>query len=237
MPWIMRESMKNLEIRFDFAGVAFEGRQTLQPLSLTLTERRIGVIGLNGSGKTTFARLINGLTKPSGGKVSINGLDTVTDAKAVLQTVGFIFQNPQNQIILPIVRDDVAFGLKRLGLGKAETESRVKTVLARLGISHLEERRAHELSGGELQLAALAALLVTEPQILILDEPTNQLDLKNRTIVEKTMAALSQTLIVITHDLPLLQGFDRVLVFHEGALIADAAPDEAVAHYLEVVSR
>ncbi|WP_332305780.1 energy-coupling factor ABC transporter ATP-binding protein [Rhizobium sp. GR12] len=226
-----------MEIRFDTAGVAFEGRQALQPLSLTLTERRIGVIGLNGSGKTTFARLINGLAKPTGGTVSVNGLDTVKDAKAVLQTVGFIFQNPQNQIILPIVRDDVAFGLKRLGIGKADTDNRVKAVLARLGIAHLEERRAHELSGGELQLAALAALLVTDPQILILDEPTNQLDLKNRTIVEKTMAALSQALIVITHDLPLLAGFDRVLVFHEGALIADAAPEVAVAHYLEVASR
>jgi len=226
-----------LEIRFDTAGVAFEGRQALLPVSLTLTERRIGVIGLNGSGKTTFARLINGLTKPTRGKVSVNGLDTVKDARAVLQAVGFIFQNPQNQIILPIIRDDVAFGLKRLGIGKTETETRVKAVLARLGIAHLEERRAHELSGGELQLAALAALLVTEPQILILDEPTNQLDLKNRAIVEKTMAALSQALVVITHDLPLLSGFDRVLVFHEGELVADANPEEAVARYLEVASR
>ncbi|MBO9107761.1 MULTISPECIES: energy-coupling factor ABC transporter ATP-binding protein [Agrobacterium] len=226
-----------MEIRFDTAGVAFEGRQALQPVSLTLTERRIGVIGLNGSGKTTFARLINGLTKPTRGKVSVNGLDTVKDARAVLQAVGFIFQNPQNQIILPIIRDDVAFGLKRLGIGKTETETRVKAVLARLGIAHLEERRAHELSGGELQLAALAALLVTEPQILILDEPTNQLDLKNRAIVEKTMAALSQALVVITHDLPLLSGFDRVLVFHEGELVADANPEEGVARYLEVASR
>ncbi|TQN62618.1 ABC transporter ATP-binding protein [Agrobacterium tumefaciens] len=226
-----------MEIRFNAAGVAFEGRQALQPLSVTLTERRIGVIGLNGSGKTTFARLINGLNKPSEGKVAVNGLDTVSDAKAVLQAVGFIFQNPQNQIILPIVRDDVAFGLKRLGLGRAETDARVKAVLARLGIAHLEERRAHEISGGELQLAALAALLVTEPQILILDEPTNQLDLKNRATVEKTMAALSQALVVITHDLPLVAGFDRVLVFHEGALVADTAPKEAVARYLEVASR
>jgi len=226
-----------LEIRFDTAGVAFEGRQALLPVSLTLTERRIGVIGLNGSGNTTFARLINGLTKPTRGKVSVNGLDTVKDARAVLQAVGFIFQNPQNQIILPIIRDDVAFGLKRLGIGKTETETRVKAVLARLGIAHLEERRAHELSGGELQLAALAALLVTEPQILILDEPTNQLDLKNRATVEKTMAALSQALVVITHDLPLLSGFDRVLVFHEGELVADANPEEAVARYLEVASR
>lgn len=223
-----------MDIRFDATSVTLEGRQVLQPLSLALTERRIGVIGLNGSGKTTFARLINGLTKPTDGKVAVNGLDTVRDADAVLRTVGFIFQNPQNQIILPIVRDDIGFGLKRLGLAKNEVEARVKAVLSSLGIAHLEERRAHELSGGELQLSALAALLVTEPKVLILDEPTNQLDLKNRAIVEKTLAALSQDLIVITHDLPLLAGFERVLVFHEGALVADATPDEAIRRYVEV---
>lgn len=225
-----------MDIRFEAAGVTIESRHILLPLSLTLTERRIGVVGLNGSGKTTFARLINGLNKPTSGTVTVNRLDTVRDAEAVLRTVGFIFQNPHNQIILPIVREDIAFGLKRLGLGKAETEGRVKTILANLGIAHLVDRRAHELSGGELQLSALAALLVTEPKVLILDEPTNQLDLKNRTIVEKTMASLSQDLIVITHDLPLLANFDRVLVFHQGSLVADAAPEEAIDRYLEVAA-
>lgn len=225
-----------MDIRFEAAGVTIESRHILLPLSLTLTERRIGVVGLNGSGKTTFARLINGLNKPTSGTVTVNRLDTVRDAEAVLRTVGFIFQNPHNQIILPIVREDIAFGLKRLGLGKAEIEGRVKTVLTNLGIAHLEDRRAHELSGGELQLSALAALLVTEPKVLILDEPTNQLDLKNRTIVEKTMASLSQDLIVITHDLPLLANFDRVLVFHQGSLVADAAPEEAINRYLEVAA-
>ncbi|MFK0384766.1 energy-coupling factor ABC transporter ATP-binding protein [Agrobacterium sp. NPDC090273] len=225
-----------MDIRFEAAGVTIESRHILLPLSLTLTERRIGVVGLNGSGKTTFARLINGLNKPTSGTVTVNRLDTVRDAEAVLRTVGFIFQNPHNQIILPIVREDIAFGLKRLGLGKAEIEGRVKTVLTNLGIAHLEDRRAHELSGGELQLSALAALLVTEPKVLILDEPTNQLDLKNRTIVEKTMASLSQDLIVITHDLPLLANFDRVLVFHQGSLVADAAPEEAIDRYLEVAA-
>ena len=108
-----------MDIRFDNAGVNFGPRLALSPLSLMLNERRIGVIGLNGSGKTTFARLINGLAKPTTGRVTVNGLDTVTNAKSVLGKVGYIFQSPQNQIILPIIRDDIAFGLKARGLGKS----------------------------------------------------------------------------------------------------------------------
>jgi ABC-type glutathione transport system ATPase component len=107
------------------------GAVALQPLTLDLAERRIGIIGLNGSGKTTFARLINGLTKPTTGRVVVNGRDTA-DEKAVLTDVGFIFQSPQNQIILPVVRDDIAFGLKSRGYTKAEIEAKVDEVLAAL---------------------------------------------------------------------------------------------------------
>ena len=225
-----------MEIRFNAAGVAFEGRQALQPLSVTLTERRIGVIGLNGSGKTTFARLINGLNKPSEGKVSVNGLDTVSDAKAVLQAVGFIFQNPQNQIILPIVRDDVAFGLKRLGLGKAEIDARVKAVLARLGIAHLEERRAHEISGGELQLAALAALLVTEPQILILDEPTNGLDPAGRSAMLELISRLHQeqgkSILLSSHLLGDVERVcDSVVILDRGRVLAHGEVSELTSSH------
>lgn len=223
-----------MDIRFSQAGARFENRIALQPLSLTLTERRIGVIGLNGSGKTTFARMINGLTKPTSGHVSVNGLDTVKDDAAVLKQVGFIFQNPQNQIILPIIRDDIAFGLKNRGMDKALVDTAVNAILQRFGIEHLASRRAHEISGGELQLAALAALTITGPKILIMDEPTNQLDLKNRALVEKTMAGLEQDLIVITHDLALLESFERVLLFHQGSLQADASPSEAIRLYREL---
>lgn len=223
-----------MDIGFHDAGVSFEGRVAVQPLSLLLTERRIGVIGLNGSGKTTFARMINGLTKPTTGRVSVNGLDTVADGPAVLRDVGFIFQNPQNQIILPIIRDDIGFGLKNRGMNKAAIDAAVDATLRRFDIQHLAKRRAHELSGGELQLCALAALTITCPKILIMDEPTNQLDLKNRALVERTMAGLEQDLIVITHDLPLLESFDRVLVFHQGRLHADASPGDAVRLYREL---
>ncbi|MCL6653861.1 cobalt ABC transporter ATP-binding protein [Agrobacterium rubi] len=220
-----------MDIRFQDAGVVFDGRAAVEPLTLALIERRVGIIGLNGSGKTTFARMINGLTKPTSGHVSVSGLDTVKDASEVLKDVGFIFQNPQNQIILPIIRDDIAFGLKSKGLNKAAIDAAVDATLQRFDIQHLAKRRAHELSGGELQLSALAALTITKPKILIMDEPTNQLDLKNRAMVERTMAGLEQSLIVITHDLPLLESFDRVLLFHQGKLHIDASPTEAISTY------
>ncbi|MBB3608541.1 ABC transporter ATP-binding protein [Rhizobium sp. BK602] len=225
-----------MDIRFDNAGVDFGARTALFPLSLTLGERRIGVIGLNGSGKTTFARLINGLAKPTTGRVTVEGLDTVEDAKSVLGKVGYIFQSPQNQIILPIVRDDIAFGLKARGHGKAEIDQAVDAILGRFGVPHLAARRAHELSGGELQLAALCSVLVTGPELLILDEPTNQLDLKNRALVQKTIAGLPENVIVISHDLPLIEDFDRVLLFHQGRLAADAPPAEAIARYRELAA-
>ncbi|MBB6482961.1 energy-coupling factor ABC transporter ATP-binding protein [Rhizobium lusitanum] len=225
-----------MDIRFENAGVDYGVRTALFPLSLTLRERRIGVIGLNGSGKTTFARLINGLIKPTTGRISVDGLDTVGDAAKVLGRVGYIFQSPQNQIILPIVRDDIAFGLKARGYDKAQIETAVDSILDRFGVGHLGSRRAHELSGGELQMAALCSVLVTGPDILILDEPTNQLDLKNRSLVQNTMATLPENVIVISHDLPLLEDFDRVLLFDQGRLVADAPATEAIARYKEMAS-
>ncbi|NTF41152.1 energy-coupling factor ABC transporter ATP-binding protein [Rhizobium rhizogenes] len=223
-----------MDIRFDNAGVDYGARTALFPLSLTLQEKRIGVIGLNGSGKTTFARLINGLAKPTTGRVVVDGLDTISDAAKVLGRVGYIFQSPQNQIILPIVRDDIAFGLKARGYDKTRVEAAVDAILERFGVSHLGARRAHELSGGELQMAALCSVLVTGPDILILDEPTNQLDLKNRALVQGTIASLPESVIVISHDLPLLEDFERVLLFDQGRLVADAPAADAIARYREM---
>ncbi len=224
-----------MDIRFESAGASFGARVAVEPLTLTLTENRLGVIGLNGSGKTTFARMINGLMKPTTGKVLVNGRDTLHE-KTALADVGFIFQSPQNQIILPIVKDDIAFGLKGRGFTKAEIERKVELVLARFNAEELAVRRAHELSGGELQLAALCSVLATGPNILILDEPTNQLDLRNRALVQKTIDGLEENVLVITHDLELISGFERVLLFHEGKLAADAPAADAIALYRELAA-
>lgn len=225
-----------MDIVFTAATVSYAGRVALHPLSLTLSERRIGVVGLNGSGKTTMARLINGLVKPSGGAVTVDGLDTVKDEEAARGKTGFIFQNPQHQMILPILAEDIAFGLKNRGLDRAEIAARTAAILDRFGISHLARRRVHELSGGETQLGAIASVLVTGPKLLILDEPTNQLDLRNRALIARTIAGLPEQVLVISHDLPLLDGFDRVLVFHEGRLAADAPPAQAIRAYREIAA-
>ena len=225
-----------MDIVFSAATVSYAGRVALHPLSLALDERRIGVVGLNGSGKTTMARLINGLAKPTAGTVTVGGLDTVADEQAARGRTGFIFQNPQHQMVLPVLAEDIAFGLKNRGLGKAEIEARTAAVLERFGISHLARRRVHELSGGETQLAAIASVLVTGPDLLILDEPTNQLDLRNRTLIARTIASLPEQALVITHDLALVEDFDRVLVFHEGRLAADDRPPAAISCYREIAA-
>jgi biotin transport system ATP-binding protein len=220
-----------LDIRFENVEVRFENRTVIHPLDLRLTERRIGIIGLNGSGKTTFARMINSLVKPSSGRVSVNGFDTVDAEDDARRQSGFIFQNPQNQIILPILHEDIALGLKARKLSRRDVDAAVAAVLERFGIRHLGDRRAHELSGGELQLAALASVLVTEPNILVMDEPTNQLDLRNRHLVEQTIRTLPEDVIVISHDLDLLADFERVLWFHEGRVQGDGAPGEVIGRY------
>ncbi|HEV7437177.1 MAG TPA: energy-coupling factor ABC transporter ATP-binding protein [Pseudorhizobium sp.] len=225
-----------MDIRFEQAGATFGDRVAVEPLTLSLSERRVAIIGLNGSGKTTFARMINGLVVPTSGRVTVNGSDTASAGESVRRQVGFIFQNPQNQIILPILREDIALGLKSRRLSAAAVDDAIEAILARFGIEHLAARRAHELSGGELQLAALASVLVTDPEIVILDEPTNQLDLRNRALVERTLRTLDETVIVISHDLALIEDFDRVLMFHEGRLLGDGAPRDVIAGYRKIAA-
>lgn len=223
-----------MHIRFDNADLRFGDRVALLPLTLSLVEPRVGVIGLNGSGKTSFARLMAGLAKPTSGTVTLDGLDTVADEKAARAKTGFIFQNPGNQIILPIIREDVALGPKSRGLAAADVERLVDEALVRFGISDLAGRRPHELSGGELQLAALAAVCVNRPEIVIFDEPTNQLDLRNRARVKAAIDGLGEQAIVISHDLELIADFGRVLVFDQGALAFDGAGQAAIACYREI---
>lgn len=209
----------------------------LSNLSLRIDERRVAVIGANGSGKSTFARLLNGLVLPSAGRVSVDGLDTRTDGAAVRRRVGFLFQNPEHQIVCPTVEEDVAFGLRPLKLDKAESAARVGAILARTGLLPMRKRAAHLLSGGEKQMLALAGVLVTEPDWLVLDEPTTLLDLRNKRRVAGFLDRLSQRLVLVTHDLDLIGDFDRVLVFDGGRLVTDAAPDTAVTAYRELADR
>ncbi|QGD76174.1 energy-coupling factor ABC transporter ATP-binding protein [Bordetella holmesii] len=220
-------------IEFDQVVVIVEGRPLLQVPGLTLSERRIGIVGPNGAGKSTFARLLNGLLLPQQGQVRVNGLDTRREARRIRRQVGFVFQNPDNQIVFPIVREDLDFGLKPLDMPAAERAERIAVVLAQPGIAHLAERGSFSLSGGERQLVALAAVLVREPGLIVFDEPTTQLDLRNRNRVSEAIAALAPSACVITHDLDLLADFDRVLVINEGCIVVDDHPAAALRWYRE----
>lgn len=211
----------------------FEGRPVLVEIDLALPERRIGIVGANGSGKSTFARLLNGLVLPRAGRVLVDGVDTKKDVKAIRRKVGFVFQNPDHQIVMPIVGEDLAFGLKARKIPKAEIDSRIEAALALYDLGHLRERPVHLLSGGEKQLVALSAVLVTDPEIVVFDEPTTLLDLRNRNRVAAAIDALPHPTIVVSHDLDLIAGFERVLMIEDGRVAADGLPSEVLPFYRE----
>jgi len=211
----------------------FGERTVLRDVTLRLTERRIGVIGGNGSGKSTFARLLNGLITPTRGRVLVDGLDTRTDGKAVRRKVGFVFQDPDAQIIMPTVAEDVAFGLRNRGLEPGEVERRVDAALTDFGLAGHRDHPAHLLSGGQKQLLAVCSALVLEPSYVVLDEPTTLLDHRNTRTIAKVIRDLPQRVITVTHDLDLAGDCERVVVLHDGCVVADAQPHQAIEVYLE----
>ncbi|SFP61796.1 biotin transport system ATP-binding protein [Geodermatophilus dictyosporus] len=212
-------------------GHRYGERVVLDGIDLTLTEARVGVVGANGSGKSTLARLLNGLVVPTEGRVLVDGLDTRTQVRAVRRRVGFVFQDPDAQIVHPTVAEDVAYGLENQGVPPGERAARVAEVLARYGLAGHADHPAHLLSGGQKQLLAIAGVLVMRPARVVFDEPTTLLDLINARRVADVIAGLEQQVVVVTHQLDLLDGFDRVLVVDGGRVVEDAAPGPAVAAY------
>ncbi|MFD4182780.1 energy-coupling factor ABC transporter ATP-binding protein [Rhodococcus sp. NPDC058514] len=223
------------EIRFESVAHHYGERAVLADVELTLTEARIGIVGANGSGKSTLARMINGLVTPSSGRVTVDGLDTAREGRKVRRKVGFVFTDPDHQIIMPTVAEDIAFSLRRSPLPAAERDDRVATVLETFGLAGHAEHPTHLLSGGQKQLLALAAIMVTDPELIVADEPTTLLDLRNTRLVAATIAALRQQVIAVTHQLDLLADFDRVLVIDSGRVVADGAPGEAIGFYRRLV--
>jgi biotin transport system ATP-binding protein len=220
-------------IEFDRVSVAFEGTTALDDVTLKLDQKRIGVIGLNGSGKSTFARLLNGLVKPTSGSVLVGGIDPATDSKAARAQTGFIFSNPDVQIIMPTVLEDVAFSLRGSGLKKVEIEAKAREMLASFGIEHLADQAAHSLSSGQKQLLAICAILVTEPKLIVADEPTALLDLVNsRRIARALLSDLSQQIVLVTHDLDLANGCDILVRFAGAKLVQIGEPSAVISSYL-----
>ena len=220
------------------AGVAVRvptpagGRKSLlEELDLELTQRRIALIGANGSGKSTLLRLLNGLILPSAGVVTVDGHDTRTEASRVRRLVGFTFTDPLSQLVLPTPLDDVELSLRARVRDRVARRSQAIGLLARYGLAEVAERSIYDLSGGERQLAALVSVLAVEPSVLVCDEPTTLLDLRNRNLVAGVLAGLPHQVIVASHDLELAAAADRVLLLDAGRVVADGAAAEVIAHY------
>lgn len=223
-------------IEFDDVTHAFTDRPVLREVTLELTEHRVGIIGANGSGKSTLARMMNGLVTPDSGTVTVNGLNVAKNKRKVRRQVGFIFSDPDRQIIMPTVLEDIELSLTRVTKDKRQRREKALATLADFGLADHADQPSHTLSGGQKQLLALASIMVIGPSILIADEPTTMLDLRNANMLRDVLAGLDEQLVVLTHHLDLLADYDRVLVLDDGRVVADDEPAPAIAHYRALMS-
>lgn len=216
------------------AGVTVtRGRQCVfRDLDLTLDEHRIGLVGGNGSGKSTLLRLVNGLILPDSGSVSVNGLDTRRDRRRLPGEAGFVFQNVDHQIIFPTVGEEIAFGPLEQGTTKAEAQAKARDLLARHGCEGWETRAVEALSEGQKQLVCILSALACGPRILLLDEPFSSLDLVNRLTLSAWLDGLDLQMVMASHDLDLVAGFDRLIWLKDGAIAADGPPDAVLPAYV-----
>lgn len=220
-----------MDIKIDNVDVVREGKHLLQCVNVVLKQSRIGIIGSNGSGKSTFVRLLNGLVLPTTGQVYVGNKTTQSHSKQIRQHVGFVFQNPDQQMVLPTVIEDVAFGLQNKGMLQEEATQTALDILNRYSLAHLKNSFVYEISGGEKQMVALLGVLVMQPDWLILDEPTTLLDYKNTNRIMKTLNNAKQRIVFVTHNLDLLENFDVVLYFRKGRLVDYGAPIDMITAY------
>jgi biotin transport system ATP-binding protein len=208
-------------------------QRALDDLTLSLSERRIGLVGRNGSGKSSLLRLAHGLALPDRGTVETLGLDTARHRKELPRHVGFLFQSPDQQIIFPTVIEEVAFGFEERGLSGKEAAQAAGAWLGRFGRGAWGSRAVHELSAGQKQLVCLISVLALEPKLILLDEPFASLDLTNRLAFADELRKLPQPVIMASHDLDFLADFDRVLWLEDGRIRADGPPSDVLPAYKE----
>lgn len=215
-------------VEFDRVSLIRAGKPLFEGLSLGLSEARIGLVGDNGSGKSTLLRLIAGLIRPESGEVRVAGTSTSEERPLT----GFLFQNPDHQILFPTVGEEVAFGLIEQGMEAKPANAEAARLLAVHGCTGWETRAVHELSEGEKQLVCLIAVLAPEPGLLLLDEPFASLDLPTRYDLRERLSQLNQNIIMASHDIDLLSEFDRVIWLEAGRVRGDGPPKSVLAAYL-----
>lgn len=221
--------VKNVSVRYPGA----DERLILQGLGFSVKPgERLALIGSNGAGKSTLLLTLIGVMRPLTGEILIGGIPAQKERlREMRQKAGMVFQNPDDQLFMPTVEDDIAFGLRNYGFEEPVIEARTDGILARLGIGHLKNRMSHKLSGGEKRLAALAGVLVMEPELLLLDEPSSFLDPRSRRTLIALLDSLPQTMIIATHDLDLALGLcPRAIFLKEGRIFAEGPTQELLTN-------
>lgn len=230
--------MSDTFIKFDNVSFAYDPEEE-QPIravndfSLSVPEGQfLAVLGHNGCGKSTVAKLVNGILVPTKGKVTVAGMDTADEDKTVdiRRNVGMVFQNPDNQIVATIVEDDVAFGPENLGVEPAEIRKAVDAALKAVGMYEFRKREPHRLSGGQKQRVAIAGVIAMNTKCIVMDEPTAMLDPQGRKEVIDTVMKLNKefgiTVILITHFMDEAVKADRVVVMDDGCIALDGTPKQ-----------
>ncbi|MFD6443869.1 energy-coupling factor ABC transporter ATP-binding protein [Promicromonospora sp. NPDC060204] len=216
----------------DDVHVRLGDTDVLRGVTCSLDARTVAVVGENGSGKSTLARLVGGLAHATSGTVRVLGLDPARDAARLRRRVAVVFSNPDTQIVMPTVTEDVAFSLRPEKLPRQERDRRVDEALRRFGLDEVADRASHDLSGGQKQLLALCGAFVRRPDLVIADEPTAYLDARNaRRVADHLFADGDHRLLLVTHDLALAQRCDTAVLVQDGTIAAVGAPDAIVAAY------
>jgi len=195
--------------------------QVFDGLNLSLTQKRIGVIGNNGAGKSSLFRLLCGLEQPQAGQVLVDGMPLLQARQHKPGLIGLMFQNPDDQIIFPTVEEELALGLRPQGLNKQQARARARELLAARGLAHWAERAVSSLSQGQRQQVCWLSLLIAAPQLLLLDEPFASLDLPGQALLAQDIAAAPQQVLVSTHVLDHVRDFERVIWLEQGRLRGD----------------
>ena len=221
-----------MSARVQIRGVEFtypDGKEALRGVDLEVAAgERVAILGPNGAGKTTLALHLNGILKPHVGSITIGDLPVVeTNYREIRRMVGLVFQDPNDQLFMPSVREDVAFGPANLGITGEDLANRVDGALDIVAGREFADRPPHHLSGGEKRRAALATVLAMTPDVLVFDEPSSGLDPAGRRELIGTLAGLPMTQLIITHDLPLaLELCRRSVIMNQGRVVADDATRE-----------
>ncbi len=203
----------------------------LRDIDLHFKENKIGLIGDNGSGKSTLARLLNGLVVADKGLISVYGFDAARQAKILPALVGFIFQNPDHQIIFPTVIEELSFGLEQLGHSAPQASQQALSVLTEHKIQDWRDLPVQHLSEGQKQLLCILAVLVMQPRMVVLDEPFSALDLPTRQQMMQVLDKFETQIVMISHDLSVFSGFDRIICLDQGVVVDDGEPAAVIANY------